>query len=99
MRFEVDLTQTAQEDLDRLGAFHRGAILAALRALRQTASTPSRNIKPLAARVPGFEQTEVWECKVGEFRIFYDVNEAQGVVAVHAIRRKRPGQTTGDIFP
>lgn len=34
---------------------------------------------------------------VGEYRVFYDVDEAEGIVKTRAVRQKRPQTTTGEI--
>lgn len=36
----------------------------------------------------------VWELRVGEYRVFYDVNEGTSVVMIRAIRHKPPHKTT-----
>ncbi len=36
----------------------------------------------------------IWELRVGEFRIFYDVAEEERKVYVRAVRRKPPHKTT-----
>ena len=40
----------------------------------------------------------IWELRVGDHRVFYDVAEEEGVVYVRAIRRKRAGKRTEDIL-
>ena len=40
----------------------------------------------------------IWELRVGDHRVFYDVAEEEGVVCVRAIRRKRAGKRTEDIL-
>ena len=40
----------------------------------------------------------VWELRVGEYRVFYDVNEQEARVIVRAVRRKRPYQATEEIL-
>ena len=58
----------------------------------------TRNRKPLAGLTPKFEHVPpVWELRVGDFRIFYDVDESIPVVNVRAVRRKWPHQTTEQI--
>ena len=48
--------------------------------------------------VPGFaHDPPVWELRVGDFRVFYDVDEEAEVVNVRAVREKAHGQTTEDI--
>jgi mRNA-degrading endonuclease RelE of RelBE toxin-antitoxin system len=49
--------------------------------------------------VPPWEHIEpVWELRVGEYRVFYDVNEETAVVMIRAIRHKPPHKTTEEIL-
>lgn len=53
----------------------------------------------LVALIAPWEYVEpVWELRAGEYRIFYDVDEAASVVIVRAIRHKPPHKTTEDIL-
>lgn len=40
----------------------------------------------------------VWELRVGEYRVFYDVDEATAIVYIRAIRHKPPHKTTEEIL-
>jgi mRNA-degrading endonuclease RelE of RelBE toxin-antitoxin system len=40
----------------------------------------------------------LWELRIGEYRIFYDVDRDAATVFVRAIRRKQPGHTTEEII-
>jgi mRNA-degrading endonuclease RelE of RelBE toxin-antitoxin system len=40
----------------------------------------------------------VWELRVGEYRVFYDVDEASKLVMVRAVRHKPPHATTEEIL-
>jgi mRNA-degrading endonuclease RelE of RelBE toxin-antitoxin system len=40
----------------------------------------------------------IWELRVGEHRVFYDVDEEAMVVIVRAIRHKPPHKTTEEIL-
>jgi mRNA-degrading endonuclease RelE of RelBE toxin-antitoxin system len=47
--------------------------------------------------VPPWDQVRpVWELKVGEYRVFYDVDEGRALVIVQAVRRKGR-KRTGEI--
>jgi mRNA-degrading endonuclease RelE of RelBE toxin-antitoxin system len=62
-------------------------------------ATKSRNRKILKGLVPPWEHGEsVWELRVGEFRVFYDVDEKATLVTVRAIRHKPPHKTTEEIL-
>ena len=49
-------------------------------------------------RYAGFFPPTVWELRIGEFRVFYDVNEETALVTVRAIRQKPPHKTTEEIL-
>ena len=40
----------------------------------------------------------IWELRVGEYRVFYDVSPTESVVDVRAVRRKRRGTKTEEIL-
>jgi mRNA-degrading endonuclease RelE of RelBE toxin-antitoxin system len=49
--------------------------------------------------IPPWEHAEpVWELRVGEYRIFYDVDEVASVVIVRTIRHKPPHKATEEIL-
>ncbi len=59
----------------------------------------TRNKKKLVGLVPPWEHVEpVWELRVGEFRVFYDVDEVEARVVVRAVRRKPPHKATEEIL-
>lgn len=99
MAFRLEFSEGVVDDLARLRAFDRQAILAAIQD--QLVSEPSqmtRHRKTLEGLSPPFEHVApVWQLSVGEFRVFYDVNEEIEVVYVRAVRRKAPHKTTKDI--
>ncbi len=60
--------------------------------------TPSRYRKELVGLVPPWDQVRpVWELRVGDYRVFYDVDAADRTVLVRAIRHKGR-RTTGEIL-
>lgn len=87
------------EDLARLRPFDRNAILDAIeKQLRHEPAKETRNRRPLPGLVPGFEaEPPIWQLRVGDFRVFYDVDEEADTVAVRAVRRKPPERTTEEI--
>lgn len=40
----------------------------------------------------------IWQLRVGDFRVFYDVDRERQVVWVRAVRRKPAHKTTGEIL-
>ncbi|MGB4781205.1 type II toxin-antitoxin system RelE family toxin [Candidatus Methylomirabilis sp.] len=55
--------------------------------------------KMLVNLVPPWDAVPpIWELRVGEYRVFYDVSEEDKTVFVRAIRRKLPGKGTEEIL-
>lgn len=89
-----------ETDLKRISPFHRHRILDDIEVqLIHEPTTPTRNRKLLANLLPPWEASSVvWELRSGEYRIFYDVDEAEQTVYVRAVRKKTPGKTTEEIL-
>ena len=48
----------------------------------------------LSGLVPPWEQVRpVWQLRVGDLRVFYDVDESSRIVIVRAVRRKERKRT------
>ena len=59
----------------------------------------TRNRKVLVGLVPPWEHVPpVWELRIGDYRVFYDVHEKEKMVMVRAIRHKPPHKTTGEPY-
>jgi len=75
VRYEIEFNQEALEDLQALWAFDQGVILDAIEAsLRFEPLTPSRHPKLVIPVDTTVEAGITWELRVGEFRVYYDVN-------------------------
>jgi mRNA-degrading endonuclease RelE of RelBE toxin-antitoxin system len=87
--FGIRFAEGALGDLDAVPQFQRGKLLDAIeRQLSETPRSPSRNRKELAGVVPPWNQIRtVWELRVGDYRVFYDVDVERAVVIVQAVRR------------
>jgi len=87
-------------DFKQLPVFHQRLVLDAIEAqLVHEPTRPTRNRKMLVDLIPPFPaEPPVWQLRVGEYRVFYDVSEEKSIVLVRAIRRKPPGKTTEDIL-
>ena len=81
-------------------AGHRARLLDAIEAqLLNEPTRPTRNRKLLVNLIPPWTaEPPIWELRVGDYRIFYDVAEEEAMVYVRAIRRKPAGKTTEDIL-
>nr|VFK78674.1 MAG: Plasmid stabilisation system protein [Candidatus Kentron sp. SD] len=48
--------------------------------------------------IPPWEHIDpVWELRIGEYRVFHDVDGEMSVVIIRAIRHKSPHKTTEEI--
>jgi mRNA-degrading endonuclease RelE of RelBE toxin-antitoxin system len=99
MPYQIEVMQPAAEELKGLRAFDQRRIVDEIEVkLRDEPTQPSRNQKWLPGLVPAFPHTPpVWELRVGDYRVFYDVDADAEVVHVRAVRHKGQGQTTEDI--
>jgi mRNA-degrading endonuclease RelE of RelBE toxin-antitoxin system len=88
--FEIRLARGALEDLRRLRAHDRARIIDEIeRCLVEQPQQPSRNRKELTALVPPWEHVPpVWELRVDDYRVFYDVDARARRVIVRAVRPK-----------
>jgi hypothetical protein len=86
-------------DLDAGPAYPRAGILDVIEAQRAHEPTrPARHRKRLGHLVPPWTaEPPIWELRVGDDRVFYDVAVEAAEVTVRAICRKPPGRTTEEI--
>ena len=87
-------------DLREISAYYRRQILAAIDThLTHNATTPSKRRKLLINLIPPWEAVPpIWELRVGAYRVFYDVSEADQIVSVRAIRHKPRDKRTEEIL-
>jgi mRNA-degrading endonuclease RelE of RelBE toxin-antitoxin system len=98
--FEILVTSGAEADLRRLKARDRRIVVDAIESqLAREPQTPTRNRKVLVGLRPPWDAVPpVWELRVGDFRVFYDVDAEDERVWVRAVLRKPPHRTTEDIL-
>jgi mRNA-degrading endonuclease RelE of RelBE toxin-antitoxin system len=98
--YEVRFAEGVADDLEALSGRERSEILDRIEVqLRHEPTRPSRNPKPLAGLVPPWEHVEpVWELRIGEYRVFYDVDEGEHTVIVRAVRHKPSEKRTEEIL-
>ena len=94
--YEIEFAPSVAEDLSEVRAFDRAPIMNAIEELLTHEPTvPTRHRKLLPDLESSFEGVPpIWELRVGEFRVFYDVAEEEKKVYVRAVRRKPPHKTT-----
>ena len=88
--FKIRFARGALHDLKRLRARDRARVVDEIeRCLVEQPQEPSRNRKQLTALVPPWEHVPpVWQLRVDDYRVFYDVDVEAGLVVVRAVRRK-----------
>jgi mRNA-degrading endonuclease RelE of RelBE toxin-antitoxin system len=99
MAYQIVVHEPAAEEIAALRTFDQRHVVRAIEEqLSHQPTTPTRRRKLLTSVVPAFEHVlPVWELRVDEIRVFYDVEEMPAIVHIRAVRRKEPRQRTGDI--
>ncbi len=99
MAYEIHLGGDAAEELHSFRIFEQRRIADEIDSqLSREPTAATRHRKCLLGLTPEFEhRPPVWELRVGDIRVFYDVDEEAQEVHVRAVRRKARGQTTEDI--
>jgi mRNA-degrading endonuclease RelE of RelBE toxin-antitoxin system len=90
----------AVDDLRGIEAYYQRRILAEIKThLTRMPTVRSKRRKPLPNLAYPWEAVPpIWELRVGEYRVFYDVAEIDHLVIVRAVRRKPPGKRTEEIL-
>lgn len=98
--YTIEYADGVADDLAKLRAFERTRVLDTIEIqLKHEPARQTRNKKILVGLIPTWEYVEsIWELRIGEYRVFYDVDEMTSVVVVRAIRRKPPHKTTEEIL-
>lgn len=98
--YDIRYAKDVPEDLRRLRPAQRTQILDRIDAqLTYQPTEQTRNRKILVGLVPPWEHEEpVWQLRIAQFRVFYDVDEAAAVVTIRAIRHKPAHKTTEEIL-
>lgn len=98
--YRIEYAEGISGDLAKLRAYNHKQILDRLeKQLRYEPAKKSKNRKPLPGLIPPWEYVEpVWQLRVGEYRVFYDVDEPSSLVMIRAIRHKPLHKTTEEIL-
>lgn len=86
--------------LKDLRAHERNRILDSIdKQLRYEPTVKTKHRKPIIGLIPPWEHVEpIWELSIGQYRVFYDVDEVTMIVSIRAIRQKPPHKTTEEIL-
>jgi mRNA-degrading endonuclease RelE of RelBE toxin-antitoxin system len=98
--YRIEYAEGVAGDLAKLRAYDRKHILDRLeKQLKDEPTKKTKNRKPLPGLIPPWAYLDpVWELRIGEYRVFYDVNERASLVMIRAIRHKPPHKTTEEIL-
>ncbi len=97
--YTIEYAEGVADDLAILRAFERRLVLDRIdEHLTREPTRQTRSKKMLFGLIPPWEHVDpVWELRAGQFRVFYDVRDTDGVVTIRAVRRKPPHKTTEEI--
>ena len=97
--FEIEYAEGVANDLKLITAYQRAIILDRIdeQLSHQPAIETKVKKKIVGLRPPWHHEEPLWQLRVNEFRVFYDVNEEARKVVVRAIRRKPPQATAEEI--
>jgi mRNA-degrading endonuclease RelE of RelBE toxin-antitoxin system len=80
--YEVEITPEGLRHLDRLPEKVRSAVVETI--LGSIAGNPPRAGKPLRGELEG-----LFSARRGEFRVIYEIDEANQVVLIHRVQHRR----------
>jgi mRNA-degrading endonuclease RelE of RelBE toxin-antitoxin system len=101
MSFRVEFSPASEDDLQRMRVFEQRRIAQAVQVqLTEDPDVETRNRKCLGDHLTAdfVYVPPLWELRVGEFRVFYEIDAADDVVYIHAVRHKPPGKTTAEVL-
>jgi mRNA-degrading endonuclease RelE of RelBE toxin-antitoxin system len=98
--FAVQIMPSALEELKAVKVFYRRQIAKAIdEQLHDQPTSATRHRKILAVTQASFAfEPPLWELRIGNFRVFYDVDEQNQIVYVRAVREKPPDATTEEVL-
>ena len=98
--FEIRYAEDSEAELKGLRKFDRQTVIERIEEqLPHEPDKETRNRKRLVGlKMPWSFIGETWELRIGDLRVFYDINANGNIVTVRAVRRKLPHQTTEDIL-
>lgn len=96
----IRFSEGVRDDLKGLKTYDQRIVVdATAKQLKHDPARQTKNQKLLHNLTPPFEAVPpIWELRVGRFRVFYDLDEAQKIVYVRAVREKRFHRRTEDIL-
>lgn len=98
--YEIEYASGVIDDLAGIRPYDRRRVLDRIDSeLADAPALEARNRKLLPGlRPPWDQELPIWELRVGDYRVFYDVQEKSRLVTVRAVRLKPPHKTTEEIL-
>jgi mRNA-degrading endonuclease RelE of RelBE toxin-antitoxin system len=98
--YKILYARAITHDLKNLRASDRKRILDRIdKHLTYEPNVKTKHRKPIIGLIPPWEHVEpIWELSIGEYRVFYDVDDMALVVNIRAIRHKPTHKTTEEIL-
>ena len=98
--YDIRYSPGVEHDLKKIKVFLRRQILDGIdEHLSHVPTRITRKRKLLHGLIPPFDSDPpIWQLSVGEYRVFYDVDEIERIVYVRAVRHKPPHKTTEEIL-
>jgi mRNA-degrading endonuclease RelE of RelBE toxin-antitoxin system len=99
-KYTIQYSSDLVDDLSHLRVYEIRRILDVIeQQLLYEPMTVTRNRKLLFGIKPPWEHVPpIWELRIGNYRVFYDVDEIKKNVSVRALRYKPPDKTTEEIL-
>ena len=97
MTYEIEFSEDAERQLSEFSSRDRRTLLDSIETqLSHEPSTPTKHRKLLRPN-----PVSAWELRVGDFRVFYNVEQQRILVIVVAVGRKEHNQLTidGKVIP
>ena len=88
--FVIEYADTIYDDLDTMRPFDRRRVRdTIIEQLTYEPNVETRNRKPLGYIPTEWDiSNELWELRVGEFRVFYEFELNEKIVMVHGVREQ-----------
>lgn len=100
MAFAIQIVPSALRELQSLKSFYQRQIADAIEEqLQHEPTTATRRRKILNVTEASFAfDPPLWELRIGDFRVFYDVDDKGKNVFIRAVREKPPHAMTEEVL-
>lgn len=98
--YRIYFSKGVEDDFAEITAFHRKIILSSIeKKLKYEPAKPTKTRKLLKGITPPWNAVPpIWELRIGNYRVFYDVSEMENTVYIRAVKAKPQDKTTEEIL-